>query len=238
MSKKKSVKMNQSAIPAAIRKAFGVQDELLVAENKTRKKVEESNIALGEALDSAGHHIFAITDSRENAKFSTFWIKYSAMFSDAMKDEIEERWNAARAIILEMSSAHDALMVNNPDLYDWGRRKQEIARHMAWCNPNDNNKGNAAKARASKCNTSGGVSKAKLASAFKPKDRTAPQRTLKSTKANMGALSKILTSLKADYVSINEYLKSENIGTEKQRENVNTTIDKVITAINTLEGKI
>ena len=238
MSKKKSVKMNESSIPAAIRKVFGAQDELLIAEGNTRKKVEESNIKLGAALDSANHHIFAITDSRENAKFSTFWKRYSAMFSDAIKDEIEERWNAARAIILEMSSAHDELVEANPDLYDWGRRKQEIARHMAWCNPNDNNKGKAAKERASKCETSGGVSKAKLASAFKPKDKTAPQRTLKTTKADMGALSKALTSLKADYVSLNQYLKSENIGTEKQREDVSTTIDKVISAIATLEGKI
>ena len=109
---------------------------------------------------------------------------------------------------------------------------------MAWCNPNDNNKGNAAKARASKCETSGGVSKAKLASAFKPKNKKVAERTLKSTKADMGALSKALTSLKADYVSLNEYLKSESIGTEKQRENVNATIDKVIEAIAKLEGKI
>mgnify|MGYP003131732646 CR=1 FL=1 len=240
MSKKKSVKMNQSAIPAAIRKAFGAQDELLIAEGKTRKKIEESNAKLGEALDSAGHHIFAITDSRENAKFATFWKRYSAMFTDAMKDEIEARWNAARAIILEMSSAHDALMVDNPDLYDWGRRKQEIARHMAWCKPSDNNKGKAAKIRASKCDTSGGVSQAKLKAGHATKETT-PRKVdpVKSAKSDINKIGMGLTSIEADYISLMEsYLTDNAVGTAKQRDAVRTAIVKAREALATLEGKI
>ena len=239
MAKKKSVQINESVLPASIRKAMAVSDAALIAEGKASKTSKDKQRDLGAALDAAGFHMFAIVDSQDHAKFDSFWKAKSAMFTKP-REEVEQQWLAAREVVLEMRAIHNQLVTENPELPDWGERKQGIGRQMAWCNPSDANKGLEAKERAKRTDTSGGVSLAKLKAGHAKKE-TKPRKVdpTKAAKSDIDKIGKGLTAIEADYISlVDSYLAEHKVGTEKQRANVRDAIDKVRTALATLEGKI